>query len=518
MLEFDKLYLLSVAVLACTFVYIAKGFFALGVRDIPGPVLAKFTNLYRLFDVSKGYNHVTLVELHNWHGDNVRFGPQVVSVRNPKDVSKIYGLKGGFVKSEFYAVQQQLANGKATQTLFTTLDETFHAKIKRPVANAYSMTTLTDYEPLVDRTILTFFHQLETRYVDSGQNCPMFEWLQYYAFDVIGEVTCSQSFGFLEKGCDVGGIIEALNTTMDYNAFVGQIPWLDHWLKKNPLWTWIAQPTGAVARFAHQQLLSKLDETREKVSDDKIESQKRDFVDRFFQAKETHPDIVDDRQVFSYMVTNMFAGSDTTAISLRAIVYYTLKHLRVYAKLVAELVGARDAGQLSMPVTWRQSQSLAYFDAVVKEALRLHPAVGLILERVVPTQGIKLDCGTVLPAGTIVGASPWVMHRNKAVFGEDVESFRPERWLQDVNEDTQRYANRLKAMKGADFTFGKGHRTCIGKNISLLEIYKMLPSFFLAYSVELADPQAIWSLRNSWFVRQEGIEVKIQRRVPNNIG
>ncbi|KAK7417870.1 hypothetical protein QQX98_004345 [Neonectria punicea] len=482
MFEAEKLYLLLAAVSASVLVYIVKGFFASGVRDVPGPILAKFTNLYRLFDVSKGYNHVSLVNLHDTCGDNVRFGPRVVSVRNPKDVNKIYGLKGGFVKSDFYAVHQQLANGKATQTLFTTLDEAFHAKIKRPVANAYSMITLTDYEPLVDRTILALFHQLETRYVNSGRNCPMFEWLQYYAFDVIGEVTCSESFGFLENGCDVGGIIEALNVTMDYNAAVGQIPWLDYWLKKNPLWTWIAQPTGAVAQFAHQQLVARLDETKEKVSGDSIESQKRDFVDRFFQAKETHPDIVDDRQVFSYMVTNMFAGSDTTAISLRAIVYYTLKHPQVYAKLIAELDGAKAAGQLGMPVTWRQSQGLPYFDAVVKEALRLHPAVGLILERIVPNQGLRLDCGTVLPAGTIVGASPWVMHRDKSVFGQDVETFRPERWLQGVNEDANGYAKRLKAMKGTDFTFGKGHRTCIGKNISLLEIYKMLPSLFLTYS------------------------------------
>ncbi|KAH7166379.1 cytochrome P450 [Dactylonectria macrodidyma] len=509
MQDSEKLYLVLGAVSAWILVSLVRSIFTSGLRDLPGPLLAKFTNLYRLVDVSKGYNHETLVKLHDSCGDNVRFGPNVVSVRNPKDVNKIYGLKGGYVKTDFYAVQQQLANGKATQTLFTTLDEAFHARIKRPVASAYSMTTLTDYEPLVDRTILAFFKQLENRYALTGRDCPIFEWLQYYAFDVIGEVTCSENFGFIETGGDVDGIIEALNVTMDYNAFVGQIPWLDRWLKKNPVWTRIAQPTGAVAQFAYKQLLARLDESKEKVSSDSIESQKRDFVDRFFQAKETHPETVDDRQVFSYMVTNMFAGSDTTAISLRAILYYTLKHPNVYAKLMAELDAAMAAGQLSMPVTWKQSQTLPYFDAVVKEALRLHPAVGLILERIVPNQGLRLECGTVLPAGTIVGASPWVMHRHKYIYGQDVESFRPERWLPDVNEDTASYDKRLKAMKGADFTFGKGHRTCIGKNISLLEIYKMLPSFFLKYSVELADPEATWKLKNSWFVRQEGVEVRI---------
>lgn len=98
MLETEKLYLVLGAISAWILVSLVRNVFASGVRDLPGPLLAKFTNLYRLFDVSKGYNHVSLVKLHESCGDNVRFGPRVVSVRNPKDVNKIYGLKGGYVK------------------------------------------------------------------------------------------------------------------------------------------------------------------------------------------------------------------------------------------------------------------------------------------------------------------------------------------------------------------------------------------------------------------------------------
>lgn len=31
---------------------------------------------------------------------------------------------------------------------------------------------------------------------------------------------------------------------------------------------------------------------------------------------------------------------------------------------------------------------------------------------------------------TIIGANPWVIHRQKQIFGEDCETFRPERWLE----------------------------------------------------------------------------------------
>lgn len=67
--------------------------------------------------------------------------------------------------------------------------------------------------------------------------------------------------------------------------------------------------------------------------------------------------------------------------------------------------------------------------AVIKEALRLHPGVSLPLERVVPEEGAEL-CGVFLPGGTVVGIHAWVIHHNEDIFGKDTYTFRPERWLE----------------------------------------------------------------------------------------
>ena len=210
----------------------------------------------------------------------------------------------------------------------------------------------------------------------------------------------------------------------------------------------------------------------------------KDFLDRFLEARNEHPNIVSDNQVFSYTISNMNAGSDTTAISLRAILYYTLKNPRASTKLQQELTTALEENRISLPVSWKQSQEqLPYLDAVIKEALRLHPAVGLMLERVVPAEGLQLPGGgPFLPAGTIVGANPWIVHRSH-IFGEGVESFVPERWLKMDTESETSFQDRKQKMMRATFTFGAGPRTCIGKNISLLEIYKLIPSLFLRYKV-----------------------------------
>lgn len=190
-------------------------------------------------------------------------------------------------------------------------------------------------------------------------------------------------------------------------------------------------PNNHVVQFTVQQV-------QQRVS---VPSDRRDFLSAFLQAKIEHPEIVSDRQVLSYANSNIFAGSDTTAISLRAILYYMLKSPPVLERVLDEinqLVGDRDCHQ--SPISFAESNQMPYFQAVMKEAMRMHPAVGLLLERVVPASGADIS-GTWLPGGTNVGICPWVLHRDTRVFGEDADEFRPERWL-EADKETLKIMNR----------------------------------------------------------------------------
>ena len=87
--------------------------------------------------------------------------------------------------------------------------------------------------------------------------------------------------------------------------------------------------------------------------------------------------------------------------------------------------------------------------------MRLHPGIGMTLERAVPADGFTLEDGRVVPPGTIVGLNPWVVHRDREVFGEDAHRFRPERWLQQKAESEADFQARVKGMRDADLTFSK---------------------------------------------------------------
>lgn len=120
---------------------------------------------------------------------------------------------------------------------------------------------------------------------------------------------------------------------------------------------------------------------------------------------------------------------------MQSFFWHVLADKRVYAKLNAELAKAVEEGTIPPQgnMTWNESQNLHYFQACLKEAMRVRPAVGLNITRLVPPEGAELD-GQRFPGGVSLAVNGWVLHRDKATFGEDAEVFRPERWLEDAEE------------------------------------------------------------------------------------
>ena len=124
-----------------------------------------------------------------------------------------------------------------------------------------------------------------------------------------------------------------------------------------------------------------------------------------------------------------FAGSDSTASTMQSFFYLVLNAPRVYAKLSQEVKEAQEAGKLSEIVTYAEAQNLPYFQACLKEAMRVRPAVGLGIYRRTPPEGVEIG-GKYYPGGIEVAVNGWVLHRDASIFGDDVEEFRPDRWFE----------------------------------------------------------------------------------------
>lgn len=100
--------------------------------------------------------------------------------------------------------------GGALPVVFNTRDEYLHKQLRSPIASLYSMTNVVALEPFVDKTLGVLFEQLDSRFVETQQEFDLGNWLQFFAFEVMGTLSFSERYGFLEKGCDTNGLLESI--------------------------------------------------------------------------------------------------------------------------------------------------------------------------------------------------------------------------------------------------------------------------------------------------------------------
>jgi hypothetical protein len=103
--------------------------------------------------------------------------------------------------------------------IFTTQDEKQHKQLKSPIAALYSLTNVVTFEEFVNDVLDILFQEFDKRYAGSQTSFDLGDWLQYFAFDVMGTMTFSSRYGFLETGTDVGGMLQAI-----WNFMLGVAP------------------------------------------------------------------------------------------------------------------------------------------------------------------------------------------------------------------------------------------------------------------------------------------------------
>lgn len=460
--------------------------YASPLRQYPGPFLASFTRLWKVYSTTTGRTHLQHIELHRKYGPIVRIAPNEVSIASPEAARNLLSAGKRFHKTDFYGVFPPPEN----PDIFTEIREDVHAQKKRVANVPYSMAAMQQLSPFINDTIELFMRRIEDHRAatKNGSNkSPIFDlgaYLHYFAFDVLGEVAFSRSFGFLAEGRDVDGAIKTIDNSQAYNGIVGQIPEVDFLLRRNPLWKFIPAlntKNALITRMALEEMSNRRPFDKENAGLLRTGDGRRDLMASLIQGHLKDPERFSEGDVFAVAHGAIFAGSDSTASTMQSFFWHVLSDRRVYAKLNEEIDQA--VANESIPSTgnlsWNESQSLPYFQACLREAMRVRPAVGLNITRLVPPEGTELD-GHHFKAGTRIAVNGWVLHRDQATFGSDADFFRPERWLEDEEG--------AKRMDRFMFQFGGGSHVCIGRNLALLEINKVIPRLLRDYHLSWPTP------------------------------
>ncbi|RFU27293.1 hypothetical protein B7463_g9052, partial [Scytalidium lignicola] len=442
---------------------------------IPGPFLAKFTNLWRLYKVWNWTFKQDLPALHEYYNSQlIRVGPNLLSCTDPRAVEIIYGFQSQFKKSDMVKAMGPMYQGKRQPTMFAAADNKTHAAIRKPVAPAYAMSKIIQFEPFVDKNMRLFYTRLDELFIRTGKACDYHNWVQYLAFDVIFEMTMSRNLGFMAAGGDVDGVLKQLGKETDYRAITLTMPEIDRLAKWNPL-GWFSKPdqSASFALRCKRILQQRMDEQTSGAGTADA-NRPADFTSAFLEAQAKDPSI-GDGQLIGYAKANLTAGSDTTSVILRTAIYYALKQPWIAKRIVEEV----DAKVKSFPVPFQTARfDLPFCAAVVRESLRKHFAFIALLEREVPAGGCELPDGTKLPAGVVIGMHGDTIGLDKDIFGQNADVFDPLRWLPRAGEPQDAFQKRLRAMNAHDLAFGHGTRGCIGRHVAEMEIYKFIPTFF----------------------------------------
>ncbi|CAO1604281.1 hypothetical protein XANCAGTX0491_007840 [Xanthoria calcicola] len=314
----------------------------------------------------------------------------------------------------------------------------------------------------------------------------------------------------MDAGGDIDGFISKLDGNLNSLALLSAMPRMSYWLKLNPVVAHLRKDSHMFVGWTVKRIQERIKERHEKYSSAGSSTDGPiDFLDAFLDAAQSDddPSGYNFALLIDWTLVNVMGGADTTAVALRAVLWFLLKDPSRNEKLLQEIHSAR----LRVPVSWKQTQKLPYLDACIKEALRLCSAIGLGLGRKVPAGGLQMPDGYMLPAGTNVSMNAWVVNRQD-IFGHDPDAFIPERWLRQGDETVEQHRDRTYQMKRADLAFGGGSRACTGRYIAFLEIYKVVPALLLEFDIELADPLAEWVTINRWTVRQNDIQCRLQPR------
>ncbi|KAL6970976.1 hypothetical protein U1Q18_030655 [Sarracenia purpurea var. burkii] len=190
-----------------------------------------------------------------------------------------------------------------------------------------------------------------------------------------------------------------------------------------------------------------------------------------------------------------FAGSETTTISIEWGITELLRNPTCMKNLQEEI--DRVIGR-NRKVEESDMDKLPYLQAVVKETLRLHPAVPLLVPR--NTIEDTEFMGYLIPKDTQVFVNAWAIGRDPDTWDNPLE-FRPDRFL-DSNID-------YKGQHYDLIPFGSGRRFCIGFSLAHRVLHLVLATLAQSFEWELTA-----GLTPETMDMQERLGLTLKKKVP----
>ncbi|KAI1352372.1 cytochrome P450 [Xylaria sp. FL0043] len=456
------------------------------LSHIPGPLAAHLSIFWFVRQTWNGKVFPTMLQAGEKYGTLVRVGPNLLICSDPDELRRISGTRTEYTKGPAYDALR-VTDGEPH--VVSQRDPVKHRSLRAKMGAAYSL----DFQPAIDRQISRLVDLITRKYAfpyervsatvhrDDLQPKSMDfgEKMHFYALDCIGDIAMGESFGLLDKDEDVYRIVEINDLSLRVVTISALLRWLVNLRSWWPFSYFLPKEGDHVGFGVLFGFAKDLVERRTRPEAKPVNDMMQAFI-RNGMTKE---------QLMQQVYIHIIAGSDTTSNWARMAMICLLTCPPAYLALQREIDAASTSGRLSSPVaTDAEIRMLPYLDAVLREAMRLHPSA-VSPAKLCPQRGTGSDvdtvCGFTVPGGTEVGANIPGVLRSTNVFGHDAGCFRPERWLEAARCPNDNCLYRMKA--DLDLVFGAGKFQCLGKAISWMEVRKLLVELMRRFDFALIN-------------------------------
>jgi cytochrome P450 len=286
-------------------------------------------------------------------------------------------------------------------------------------------------------------------------------------------------------------MIRAQKAAFRYFSVVSQFPTLDSLLKRNALLNHLSLIKPSIfLSFARGIVKGRADNLEKEPSLNHLDKVVHsDMLGYFFAAKLRYPGVMTNQRISMYCLVNVVAGANNSALAMGRTMHYFAHNPHAWDRLYLDVLNTsgktNNLADIVEPVTLDLALKSPYIEGVINESLRLIPTLSSNLERTVSSTGLVLSRDVHLPAGTNVAINTSAITRRKDTFGEDALEFNPLRWARRERESEQYFAERKARMSKCMLQFGAGSRGCIGRNVVILEMYKIWATLVRHYTVSI---------------------------------
>jgi sterol 14alpha-demethylase len=221
-----------------------------------------------------------------------------------------------------------------------------------------------------------------------------------------------------------------------------------------------------------------------------------DFLQTLIDAKYKGGAPLSEHEITGMLLAAMFAGHHTSSVTTAWTMIELLRHPYYTRRVLAQLEELYPPG---VDINYQLLRELTLLEWAVKEALRLHPPLFMLLRGV--ARDFHYD-GYTFPAGSFLVVSPAVSHRIESVFKQP-HRFDPDRFGPERQEDKN----------GFNFiSFGGGRHKCMGNAFALLQVKTILAKLLARYELSLGDDAVVDALGAVVSGPRAPVRIHYQRR------